>query len=90
MLADTSVENCEMRADRWYQYHKKTVTWIRELIAILESPEIENGAQIKLRGNDFSQLRCVADKKSIKAIEQKGKEAVMLDNLATSLGGGFG
>lgn len=92
-LADAAVESGEMGADRWYQYHKKTVTRLRELVAILENPDIENGAQIKLRGNDFSQLRRVAEKKSIEAIEKKGKEseeAVMLDDLKTLLGGGLG
>ena len=92
-LAETAVASGEMGADRWYQYHKKTVTRLRELVAILEEPDIENGAQIKLRGNDFSQLRRVAEKKSIESIEQKGKaseEAVMLDDLTTFLGGGFG
>lgn len=92
-LADAAVESGEMGADRWYQYHKKTVTRLRELVAILENPDIENGAQIKLRGNDFSQLRRVAEKKSIETIEKKGKEseeAVMLDDLKTLLGGGLG
>lgn len=93
LLAEASVESGEMGADRWYQYHKKTVTRLRDLVAILENPDIENGAQIKLRGNDFSQLRRVAEKKSIEAIEKKGKEseeAVMLDNLKTLFGGGLG
>lgn len=62
LLAEASVESGEMGADRWYQYHKKTVTRLRDLVAILENPDIENGAQIKLRGNDFSQLRRVAEK----------------------------
>lgn len=89
-LAETAVASGEMGADRWYQYHKKTVTRLRELVAILEDPNIKSGVQIKLRGNDFSQLRRVAEKKSI---EQKGKvneEAVMLDDLTNLLGGGFG
>lgn len=92
-IADEAVESGEMGADRWYQYHKKTVIRLRELVAILENPDIENGAQIKLRGNDFSQLRRVVAKTSIVAIEQKGKEseeAVMLDDLKTLLGGGLG
>lgn len=70
-IADEAVESGEMGADRWYQYHKKTVTRLRELVAILENPDIENGAQIKLRGNDFSQLRRVVAKTSIVVIEQK-------------------
>lgn len=32
-LADAAVESGEMGADRWYQYHKKTVTRLRELVA---------------------------------------------------------
>ncbi|TBL42480.1 integrase [Hafnia alvei] len=92
-LADAAVDSGEIGTDRWYQYHKKTVTRLCELVAILETPDIENGAQIKLRGNDFSQLRRVVAKTSIEAIEQKGKEseeAVMLDDLTTLLGGGLG
>ena len=68
----------EIGADRWYQYHKKTVTRLRELVAILEDPDIENGAQIKLRGNDFSQLRRVVAKKSNEAIEQMAKKVKKL------------
>ncbi|HAP2633768.1 TPA: integrase, partial [Escherichia coli] len=92
-LADAAVDSGEIGIDRWYQYHKKTVTRLCELVDILENPDIENGAQIKLRGNDFSQLRRVVAKTSIEAIEQKGKEseeAVMLDDLTTLLGGGLG
>ncbi|MEI4964428.1 hypothetical protein [Aeromonas caviae] len=92
-LAEAAVEKGEMGADRWYQYHKKTVTRLRELVAILENPDIENGAQIKLKGNDFSHFRRVAAKKFIEAIEHKNKgreEIAMLEDLTTMLGGGFG
>ncbi|WP_152975018.1 hypothetical protein [Tatumella sp. UCD-D_suzukii] len=88
-IADAVVKSGEMGADRWY-HRKKTVTRLSELDAILDNADIENGAQIKLRGNDFSQLRRAADTKSIEVIEQKGKEAVRLDNLTALLGGGFG
>lgn len=93
LLAEVAVESGEMGADRWYQYHKKTVTRLRELVAILENPDIENGVQIKLLGNDFSQLRRVAEKMSIEVIKTKGKESeevVMLDNLKKLFGGGLG
>lgn len=43
-IADAIVESGEMGADRWYQYHKKTVTRLRELIAIWEDPDMKNGA----------------------------------------------
>lgn len=92
-LAEAGVKKGDMGADRWYQYHKKTVTRMRELVNILDDPEIENGAQIKLKGNDFSQFRRVTEKKCVEAIENKVKEseeAVMLEDLTSMLGGGFG
>lgn len=92
-LAKKAMEEGDMGADRWFQYHQKTVTRLRELISILENPKIEDGAQIKLKGNDFSQLRRVAEKKSVEALEQKGKgsaEATLLEDLSAMLGGGFG
>jgi glucose-6-phosphate isomerase len=89
-LAKEAIEQGDMGADRWYQYHEKTVTRLRELVSILENPEVEDGAQIKLRGNDFSQLRRVATKKSIDAIERGSEEAAFLEVLTNMLGGGFG
>jgi hypothetical protein len=60
-----------MGADRWYQPQENCR--LRELVAILEDPDIENGAQIKLRGNDFSQLRRVVAKK-LRASSKKAKK----------------
>ena len=78
LLAEVSVESGEMGADRWYQYHKKTVTRLRELVAILENPDIGNGVQIKLRGNDFSQLRRVAEKSLLRSLSQKAMKGKKL------------
>lgn len=92
-LACDTVGSSEIGADRWFHYHKKIITRLRELVAILENPDIENGAQIKLKGNDFSHFRRVAAKKSIEAMEHKGEgheEATMLEDLTTMLGGGLG
>jgi len=89
-LAKKAIEQGDMGADRWYQYHEKTVTRLRELVSILENPEIEDSAQIKLRGNDFSQLRRVAAKKSQEAVESQSEDAAMLEDLTNILGGGFG
>lgn len=83
----------EMGADRWFEYHEKTVSRLRELVTILESPEVQDGAQIKLRGNDFSQLRRVVQKKSVEAVEQDEKESEqsrLLGEMANILGGGLG
>jgi hypothetical protein len=89
-LAKKGIEEGSAGADRWYQYHEKTVVRLRELVAILENPAIEDGAQIKLRGNDFSQLRRVAVKKSVEAIEQHKEDASILEDLTAMLGGGLG
>lgn len=39
-------------ADRWYQHAIKTVARLRELVEILESDQVEEGAVIKLRNED--------------------------------------
>jgi len=92
-LAQQAIQEGDMGADRWYQYHEKTVMRLRELVGILENPEREDGIRVKLRGNDFSQLRRVAEKKSLEAINQQGGndgEAALLKDLTAMLGGGFG
>lgn len=91
--AERAVEEGNMGADRWLSHHKKTATRLRDLIYILENPDILDGAQVKLRGNDFSQLRRVAEKKSIPMVAENEivfKEVSILENLTDILGGGFG
>jgi len=91
---EKAITESDVGADRWFTYHQKTVTRLRELVDILEDPEIEEGAQIKLRGNDFSQLRRVAEKKAIETLSHKTsntkEETVILEDLTKMLGGGFG
>ncbi len=91
--ADQAVEEGDMGADRWLSHHTKTAARLRELIYILEKSEVADGAQVKLRGNDFSQLRRVAEKKSISMVTENGiefKEVSILEDLTDILGGGFG
>lgn len=90
---EKAMEEGDSGADRWFTYHQKTATRLRELVGILESSEIEDGSQIKLRGNDFSQLRRVANKKadgSIKINHPDKEEASILEDLSKMLGGGIG
>lgn len=89
-FAKEAVECGDMGADRWYQYHEKTLIRLRELVSIMENPDVEDGAQIKLRGNDFSQLRRVAMKKSVEAIANESGEEAVLEDLAETLGGEHG
>jgi len=92
-LAQAGIKEGDVGADRWYQYHQKTAERLRELVSILEAPDIEDGTQVKLRGNDFSQLRRVIEKKSLEALGERGgnpEEVKMLEDLTAALGGGFG
>lgn len=90
--AQKSYEEEDYGSDRWLDYQLKTSKRLKELISILENPSIENGAQVKLRGSDFSQLRRVAQKKSISAIDNENQkdETFILEGLTGLLGGGFG
>jgi hypothetical protein len=74
-------------ADRWYEIHDLTEKRLRELIGIMENPNIQNGAIIKLRNeNEFSPLR--------RAIETKTKknepEQPLIEDMQKLLGGGLG
>lgn len=92
--AQKSYEEEDYGSDRWLDYQLKTSKRLKELISILENPSIENGAQVKLRGSDFSQLRRVAQKKLISAViddnESQKDESFILEDLTGLLGGGFG
>ncbi|QIB50726.1 integrase [Pseudomonas sp. OIL-1] len=88
LQAQEAVQQGEMGADRWYQYHEKTVARLRELVAVLENPNIADGAQIKLKGNDSSQLRRVVIKKAEAAAERNNDDLAVLADLKDLLGGG--
>jgi hypothetical protein len=78
-------------ADRWYEYHLKTVERLRQLVEILESPQIEDGAQIKLRdGKEFSHLRRVIRIKAVESLQQGSSNAALLVEMTTLLGGSVG
>lgn len=89
--AKAAITNGYAGADRWYEYHQKMVDRLRQLVEILESPQIPDGAQIKLRdGKDFSHLRRAIRFKAAKALEQKKPEATLLSEMSELLGGGHG
>ncbi|WP_114418021.1 integrase [Marinospirillum perlucidum] len=89
-VATQSVNDGEMGADRWYQYHEKTLHRLRELASILEDPSVADGAQVKLRGNDFSQLKRVINKKSPETLGNDSEQPEMLAEATKLLGGGLG
>jgi hypothetical protein len=86
-----AVNNGYAGADRWYEYHQKTVDRLRQLVEILESPQIPDGAQIKLRdGKDFSHLRRVIRVKAVEAVEGRTPDAILLSEMSRLLGDSHG
>ncbi len=78
-------------ADRWHEYHQKIVERLRQLVEILESPQIPEGAQIKLRdGKDFSHLHRVIRVKAVEALGRETPDAALLSEMSRLLGGGHG
>lgn len=62
--ADKALEEGYAGTDRWYEYHKNTLEHLNQLVAILEDPAVEDGAQIKLRNSKaFSPLRRAVETK---------------------------
>lgn len=78
-------------ADRWYVYHKNTFERLLELVTILEHPDVESGAQIKLRNDkSFSPLRrAIESKRSMNELNNPD-DTKLLDDMAKLLGGGLG
>ncbi|MBU2861110.1 integrase [Acidithiobacillus ferrooxidans] len=89
--AQAAIEQGYAGADRWHEHHQTTVERLRQLVEILESPQIPDGAQIKLRdGKDFSHLRRVIRLKAVEALERKAPDATLLADMSRLLGGGHG
>jgi hypothetical protein len=89
--AKLALTNGYAGADRWFEYNQKTVVRLRQLVEILESSQIEEGAQIKLRdGKDFSHLRRVIRVKAVEALEWGKPEAQFLSEMAGELGSSLG
>lgn len=74
-------------ADRWFQIHDLTEKRLRELISIMENPNIQSGAIIKLRNeNEFSPLRRAIEAKT----QKKELEQPLIEDMQKLLGGGLG
>ena len=89
--AQAAIEKGYAGADKWYEYHHKSVERLRQLVEILESPHVPDGAQIKLRdGKDFSHLRRVIRAKALEALEHNVPDTTLLSDMSRSLSGGHG
>lgn len=75
-------------ADRWCEYLDKTVVRLRQLVEILENPQVADGAQIKLRdGKDYNHLRRVIRLKAVEALKHNSPDANLLSDMTRLLGG---
>lgn len=91
LAAQKALDDGLAGADRWFEYHKNTLGRLNELIVILESPDIQEGAQIKLRNEKaFSPLRRAVESKVTKAALKDREEVRVLDEVTKMLGGGLG
>jgi hypothetical protein len=89
--AEKAMQDGFAGADRWYEYHKNTLTRLNELVSILENPEIEDGALIKLKNDKaFSPLRRAVESKLTSKNKIEKEETQLLEDMALLLGGGLG
>ncbi|WGI94126.1 hypothetical protein QDU34_24865 (plasmid) [Escherichia coli] len=77
-IADAAVERGEMGADRWYQYHKKTVTRLRELVAILENPDIENVPRLSSGAMISASFAVLSQRRLLRPSSKKAKKVKKL------------
>ena len=77
-LAEEAVVRGEMGADRWYQYHKKTVTRLRELVAILENPDIEMVPRLSSVAMISASFAVLLKKSLLRPLRKKAKKAKKL------------
>lgn len=89
LAAENAMRDGYAGADRWYEYHKNTLEHLVRLVSILQNPNVEDGAQIKLRNDKaFSPLRRAVESKL--AETTSSKESRMLGDITKMLGGGLG
>jgi len=54
----------EYGADKWAAYHEKTQARLLDLIALLKSKNLEDGALVRLDGDDFTHMKNLTGGKS--------------------------
>ncbi|WP_205956844.1 hypothetical protein [Pantoea stewartii] len=55
--AKVDMEDDEYGADKWVAYHEKTQARLLDLIAVLKSKNLEDGALVRLNGDDFTHMK---------------------------------
>ena len=78
-------------ADRWFEHQEKTVIRLRQLVEILDNPDVPDGSQIKLRdGKDYSHLLRVIRLKAVDALEWQTTDQGFLPEMTRLLDGNLG
>jgi len=68
--AEASMRDGEVGADRWHEHHERLELRLRQIIEIMESPQVADGAQIKLRdGKEYSHLGRALGRSGIDLVE---------------------
>lgn len=86
--AEQEIAEGSAGADRWYEHQCKTEARARELISVMENPDIVNGAIVKLRNpNEFSPLRRAVESRVSDEDTVDEEERTMLEDMRNLLGG---
>lgn len=89
--AKEGLKRGDLGADRWVEYLEKTITRLRQLTEILQSDQVVDGAQIKLRdGTDYSHERRVLLNKASIALSNNSANARSIAEGTKLLGGPHG
>jgi hypothetical protein len=89
--AKDAIEKGFAGADRWYEGLDKSVSRLRQLVEILEDPDVPDGSQIKLRdGKDYSHLRRVIQTSIGADLLANATSDGLLSQANLRLGGGLG
>jgi hypothetical protein len=68
--AEVSMREEEVGADRWYEHHQRAELRLRQIVEIMESPQVMDGAQIRLRdGRDYSHLGRALGKAGVELLD---------------------
>ncbi|MPQ77439.1 integrase [Hydrogenovibrio sp. JE_KL2] len=88
--AESSMKEGLAGADRWYEYHQHTLTHLRQLVEILEDPNVPDGSLIKLANDkSFSQTnRVLRNKHGESRLKQEQQK--LAEQAKALLGGGLG
>ncbi|AMG59249.1 hypothetical protein [Pantoea vagans] len=69
--AKIDMEAEEYGAEKWFAFHEKTQTRLQDLIALLKSKNLEDGALVKMNGDDFTHMKNLTSVSSTEEIENK-------------------